>query len=202
MRCSSQGSEALASAGRGECSPAEAPAVPLFVEAGDGVVPGDPAAPRAYGLYSFPGGDFASAPAVRRQVRGTARLWGLSTGVTDDLETITGELVANALEHSDGRTLTVTCALMARTVMISVTDEGDSHAPATSTTLARWPGHDQEQGRGLLITQALANRWGTCRTGSGLTVWAEIPIESAALVPRATPAPEGRRRHTGRREDR
>ncbi|MFI2204540.1 ATP-binding protein [Streptomyces sp. NPDC020192] len=135
-----------------------------------------PAEPRAYGWQSFPGGDLASAPAARRYVRDTARLWALPTGVTDDLETIAGELVANALEHSDSRTVTVACVLMRWSVTISVTDQGGGRTPGTTATPVGPPGADQEQGRGLLITQALSHRWGTWPTGGGLTVWAEVPV--------------------------
>ncbi|MGX4691706.1 ATP-binding protein [Streptomyces sp. JNUCC 63] len=160
-------------------------------------------APLAFGQFSLPGDDLASAPTVRRQVRDTARSWGLPPGVTDDLETIAGELVANALEHSDSLTVMVACALTARSVTISVTDEGKTGAPVPSAMPTGSPGPDQERGRVLLITEALATRWGTWRTraGSGLTVWAEILIESAAPVRYTTPAPTGCRRHTGRRED-
>lgn len=132
-----------------------------------------PAALRAYGLLVLPGRDLASAPAARHFVRDSARLWDLPSGVADDLETITAELVANVLEHSDSRTLTLTCALAAGTATVSVTDEGNGR---TSRTFAspREPGADQEHGRGLLITAALATRWGTRQSGTGLTVWADV----------------------------
>jgi anti-sigma regulatory factor (Ser/Thr protein kinase) len=38
----------------------------------------------------------------------------LSPRALDDLESITGELVANALEHGDGHTITVVCFLHRR----------------------------------------------------------------------------------------
>jgi anti-sigma regulatory factor (Ser/Thr protein kinase) len=135
---------------------------------------------RAYGRRTFPGDDLASAPDARRYVRDTARSWALPPGVTDDLETIAGELVANALEHSDSRTVTVACALTPWSVAIGVTDQGGGRTPETAATPVALPGPDQEHGRGLLITQALAHRWGTWPTGGGLTVWAEVPVEAGA----------------------
>ncbi|WP_181802585.1 ATP-binding protein [Streptomyces shenzhenensis] len=141
---------------------------------------GTPAGSRAYGRRSFPGDDLASAPAARRYVRETARSWALPAGVTDDLETIAGELVANALEHSDSRTVIVTCAFMPCSVVIGVTDQGGARTPVTATAPAGPPGPDQEQGRGLLITRALARCWGTWPSGGGLTVWAEVPVETGA----------------------
>jgi anti-sigma regulatory factor (Ser/Thr protein kinase) len=108
-------------------------------------------------------------------MRDTARAWGLPQGPTDDLESITGELVANALEHGDGHTITVAWALAAETVTISVTDEGDCRTDPL-TAPPRPPSPEQERGRGLLITGALSARWGTRQSGDGLTVWAEVLI--------------------------
>ncbi|MER6087280.1 ATP-binding protein [Streptomyces bluensis] len=150
-------------------------ASPLPVQDFPDVPTGHSPVPHAYALRTFPGDDLASAPAARRYVRETARSWGLPLRTTDDVETIAGELVANALEHSDSGTITVTFAHSAGAVTIGVIDEGCGHVqvttPRTSSDL------EGEHGRGLLITDALADRWGTRRTGSGLMVWAEIVAE-------------------------
>ncbi|MDO0914308.1 ATP-binding protein [Streptomyces sp. DT2A-34] len=134
------------------------------------------AEPHGFGSLTFPGRDLASARSARRYVRDTVRSWGLASSAADDLETIVGELVANALEHSDSRTITVTCALTAGRVTVTVTDEGAINTPAACAP-TRPPGPDQEHGRGLLITEALSARWGSRRTGNGLTVWAELDAE-------------------------
>ncbi|WP_240797638.1 ATP-binding protein [Streptomyces sp. F001] len=134
---------------------------------------------RAFGLLTLRGRDLTSASAARRYVRETARSWGVPAGTTDDLETITGELVANALEHTDSHTITVTCALTSRMVTISVTDEGKEYSPMPSPGTAGLPVLEQEHGRGLLITDALADRWGTRRAGRGLTVWADVVVAGA-----------------------
>lgn len=150
-----------------------APAVPTpSREAGDVLTYRSPRL-RAHGLLTLPGRDLASAPAARRHMRDTARAWGLPQGAADDLESITGELVANALEHADGHTITVAWALAAETVTISVTDEGDCRTDPLPAP-PRSPSPEQERGRGLLITDALATCWGTRRSGDGLTVWAEV----------------------------
>ncbi|WKX09848.1 ATP-binding protein [Streptomyces sp. NL15-2K] len=144
-----------------------------------GVLAYRPAGLRAYSLLTLPGHDLTSARAARHHVRATARSWGLPVGAADDLESITAELVANALEHSDSRTITVTCALTAEAAAISVTDEGDSRT-AVPPLPSRLPGPDQEHGRGLLITEALAARWGTRQSGNGLTVWAEVLADTSS----------------------
>ncbi|MCD7440417.1 ATP-binding protein [Streptomyces lincolnensis] len=126
-------------------------------------------------LLTLPGDDRASASIARRHVRDTTRAWGLPSSTTDDLETITGELVANALEHSGSPTVTVSCALSAHAVVISVTDAGTG--PCKPVASAVPPRPEQERGRGLLITGALADRWGTQQAGGGLTVWAEVGLD-------------------------
>lgn len=128
---------------------------------------------RAHSLRTFPGQDLASARAARCHVRDTVRSWGLPPEAVDDLELITGELVANALEHTDSRTITVTCGLTAEAAAVGVTDEGESGAAVVPEV----PRGEQENGRGLLITDALAARWGSLRTGGGLTIWAEAAAD-------------------------
>ncbi|WP_217164737.1 ATP-binding protein [Streptomyces sp. AC512_CC834] len=135
---------------------------------------------RAYGLLTLPGGDLASARIARHYVRDTCRSWGLPAATTDDLVAITGELVANALEHTDSRTVAITCALTADTVTVGVTDDGRSGDTPEISASAGGSGSECEGGRGLLITDALATRWGTRRTGGGLTVWAEVVISAVA----------------------
>ncbi|MFD4258793.1 ATP-binding protein [Streptomyces sp. NPDC058534] len=134
---------------------------------------------RAYGLLTLPGRDLASARAARHYVRDTCRSWGLPCDTTDDLVAITGELAANALEHTGSRTVTITCALTADTVTVGVTDDGRSGDVPVISAVAGASEGECEGGRGLLITDVLAARWGTRRTG-GLTVWAEVAVGAAA----------------------
>ncbi|MFI6726207.1 ATP-binding protein [Streptomyces sp. R-74717] len=95
----------------------------------------------------------------------------------DALELITGELAANALEHSASRSITVVLSRTARTVVVGVIDEGRGSATAAGT-----PPPDQEDGRGLLIVGALASRWGQRRACGGLMVWAEVDTGPASLL--------------------
>ncbi|MFH8445623.1 ATP-binding protein [Streptomyces sp. NPDC018026] len=145
---------------------------------------------RAYGMLTLPGRDLASARTARYYVRDTCRSWSLSADTTDDLVAITGELVANALEHTDSRTVAITCALTADTAAVGVTDDGRSGGMPVISASTGEPEGEREAGRGLLITGALASRWGTRRTGQGLTVWAEVAVEAGA----DTPVGSGRRK--------
>ncbi|WP_217143734.1 ATP-binding protein [Streptomyces sp. AC627_RSS907] len=151
-------------------------------ETGRGPAGGTSPALRAYGLLTLPGQDLASARAARHYVRDTCRSWALPRGTTDDLVAITGELVANALEHTGSSTVTITCALTAGAVTVGVTDDGRSGGTPVISASAGACEAEREGGRGLLITDALAARWGTRRTGGGLTVWAEVAVGVVAGV--------------------
>lgn len=132
--------------------------------------------PTALTLLTLPGEDLASAPAARHHLTAIARAWGLPPDLVDALETVTGELVANALEHSDSWGITVTLARTGKdSVTVGVTDEGEEDGDDCPTrAIPHTPSPDQESGRGLLITAALATRWGQHRTPTSLTVWAEL----------------------------
>ncbi|MFJ8825603.1 ATP-binding protein [Streptomyces sp. NPDC102467] len=138
---------------------------------------------RAYTMTRIPGDDYSAARVARHHVRDAARTWKLSPQSCDDLETVAGELVANALEHGSGGTLALTCALTASAVTLGVTEEGNSGALSIELTPPGPPRPDAEHGRGLLIVEALATRWGSRRTATGLTVWAELSASSASPEP-------------------
>nr|WSY52311.1 ATP-binding protein [Streptomyces sp. NBC_00886] len=157
--------------------PGGVPSVPSPMRSVHDVLTYRPAGLRGCGLLTLPGRDLASARVARHYVRDTARSWGLPPGAADDLESIAAELVANALEHSESRSITVTCVFADDTATVGVTDDGDGHVSVAPGS-PRLPGPEQEHGRGLLITDALASRWGTQQCGNGLTVWAEVRVDA------------------------
>lgn len=92
-----------------------------------------------------------------------------------DVTLIVAELAANAVTHghAPGRDFEVRLTRTAARLHIEVTDTRSDAAP---TVPASQPGTvTAETGRGLLIVEALAERWGVeARTPSpGKTVWAE-----------------------------
>ncbi|WP_221360593.1 ATP-binding protein [Streptomyces beigongshangae] len=135
-------------------------------------------APRTLGLLVLPGGDLSCARAARRHVRSAAELWGMLPDEADTLEAITGELAANALEHSGSRAVTVSVLRTAGAVVVSVSDEGQERVSgARQSEAPEGEGEgDGERGRGLFIVEAMAARWGSRRHGGGLTVWAEVAV--------------------------
>ncbi|MFF6779184.1 ATP-binding protein [Streptomyces sp. NPDC012637] len=111
----------------------------------------------------------------------TAWGWPPACATAEAAALVVAELAANAVTHGrvSGRgfrlTLTVTDAdADAGTLRIEVTDpRGERALPPgspTATPLA-------ESGRGLLLVDALATRWGTAPyPPSGKTVWACLPL--------------------------
>ncbi|MFE1937460.1 ATP-binding protein [Streptomyces sp. NPDC059474] len=134
-----------------------------------GAALGSATRPQTLSLWTLPGDDLASAATARRHVAGTARSWGLPRETTEALETVIGELAANALEHTASRSVTVALALAGCSAVVTVTDEGAGDIQVTAL-----PEGDDEHGRGLFMVAALAHRWGGRRSRAGLTVWAEV----------------------------
>ncbi|MFH9116219.1 ATP-binding protein [Streptomyces globisporus] len=101
--------------------------------------------------------------------------WDLSPRVIERAEHVVAELAANAALHGrvQGRDflLALTLDHAAGTLRIAVSDTKGERRPEIPSE----PGPDHESGRGLLLVEALADRWGTePRPPSGKTVWAEI----------------------------
>ncbi|MEU5704239.1 ATP-binding protein [Streptomyces aurantiacus] len=101
--------------------------------------------------------------------------WETSPQVVERAEHVIAELAANAAFHGrvQGRDFLLVLTLDEATgiLRIAVSDtRGECH-PAMPPER----GPDDESGRGLLLVDALADRWGTePRPPSGKTVWAEI----------------------------
>ncbi|MFJ2573292.1 ATP-binding protein [Streptomyces halstedii] len=105
--------------------------------------------------------------------------WGIPyrSPAHETLSLITGELCANAVQHGrvPGRDFRVRLTVTADVLRIEVTDTRTERRPAdTRRPTAPPPG--SETGRGLLLVEHLATRWGvTPRAGApGKTVWAEL----------------------------
>jgi anti-sigma regulatory factor (Ser/Thr protein kinase) len=109
--------------------------------------------------------------AARRQVCATLRRWGLD-GLRDDAGLVVTELFTNAVLHSGSAH--VTCALRVREGLLhlEVTDQGHGRRGPT----VREAGDGEENGRGLVLVDHVAQRWGVRRQepGPGRTVWAAL----------------------------
>ena len=110
--------------------------------------------------------------------------WGWPSGcaVSESAALVVGELAANAVTHGrvQGRGFRLTIGVEAPDILrIEVVDpRGDRRPLARSTA-----GADDEAGRGLLIVDALAVRWGCGPWApSGKVVWAEIALPHSVVT--------------------
>ncbi|MCM3266184.1 ATP-binding protein [Streptomyces thermoviolaceus] len=131
---------------------------------------------------------FSSTPRGARLARHLCAhrldVWGVPYG-TDAHESVVlvvAELCANAVRHGRvaGRDFHVllTLAPAARTVRIEVTDTRGERLPCPSAA-GTSAGEVRDGGRGLLLVEALADRWGfgpRADSGPGKTVWAECVV--------------------------
>ena len=131
---------------------------------------------------------FSSTPRGARLARrlcGT-RLdaWGIPYGsdAHDVVTLVTAELCANAVRHGHvtGRDFHVllTADPATGTVRIEVSDTRSERLPRVPAATAQ----DGDGGRGLLLVEALADRWGCSPRetgGPGKTVWAECAADRA-----------------------
>ncbi|MGC9539180.1 ATP-binding protein [Streptomyces sp. UG1] len=102
------------------------------------------------------------------------RTWGLPL---DPAELIVAELANNAATHGrvPGRDFRLTLYVVADTLRIETTDTRGDRLPHLTPPSAS----DAESGRGLLLVDALADRWGAA---SGAyprkTIWAEVKVQT------------------------
>jgi len=110
--------------------------------------------------------DHAAASKARRFVSDTMREWGCADAIPD-AELLVSELVTNAVLHARSATR-VTIDHAGTTVRISVCDD----SPARPRL--RDYGPEAVTGRGLVIVDRIARRWGVDPNADGKCVWFEI----------------------------
>lgn len=131
-------------------------------------------------------GDPRAAGAVRRFLREQLGSWGVDDDPVDSAELCASELVNNVIMHArsafqlnvhleDG-VLTVTV----RDVGRGAPGAGGSHAPVVDDDSMR------VFGRGLTLIDAIADRWGSDRDGSGTIAWFVLELENGSREPART----------------
>ncbi|KOV25852.1 ATP-binding protein [Streptomyces caelestis] len=118
---------------------------------------------------------------ARRLATHRLDLWDLPYGspASDTVTLVVAELVSNAVLHGHvpGRDfeLRLTYDRTAGLVRVEVSDTHPGHPEIPVS--AGPPSADTDGGRGLLLVEAVADRWGVAgRTGPGKTVWAECEV--------------------------
>jgi anti-sigma regulatory factor (Ser/Thr protein kinase) len=101
------------------------------------------------------------------------RTWGRGT---DTAGQIIAELTANAVTHGRvaGRDFRLRVSDLGEVVRIEVADTRGDRVPVLRTGTG---GDEEESGRGLLLVELLAARWGVSSgPAPGKTVWAELDV--------------------------
>ncbi|MDJ0380514.1 SpoIIE family protein phosphatase [Streptomyces sp. G-G2] len=106
---------------------------------------------------------------ARYALRQALRDWGVP-GLADDVELAAGELLVNALLHTEGGAVLTMEVLPepVRRIRLWVKDR------SSVWPRRRTPGEAATTGRGLLLVDALATHWGVESRGDGKAVWCEF----------------------------
>jgi anti-sigma regulatory factor (Ser/Thr protein kinase) len=111
--------------------------------------------------------DRSAAARARRFVRDTLLAWGVDDGAIEDCRLLVSELVTNAILHARSSAL-VSLERKHRIVRITVCDE------STMQPRVREYAPDAVTGRGMLLVDRLARRWGVDARNGGKCVWFEM----------------------------
>ncbi|THA75033.1 ATP-binding protein [Streptomyces sp. A0642] len=106
--------------------------------------------------------------------------WGVpyDTQLSDTVALLVAELAANAVLHGrvSGRDFELRLSYAYGTGVVRV-EISDTHEARPDPASVSQPDAEADGGRGLVIVEALAARWGVSdRLGPGKTVWAEAEI--------------------------
>ncbi|MFJ7773218.1 ATP-binding protein [Streptomyces sp. NPDC097107] len=104
---------------------------------------------------------------LRRLVRASLTHWR-RPDLVETAELLLTELATNALRHAHGPDIGVRVQLQDDHLVIEVND-GSPLVP-----VPRCAGPDDENGRGLLLVEALAGAWGV--SADGTTTWCTVPL--------------------------
>jgi anti-sigma regulatory factor (Ser/Thr protein kinase) len=119
-----------------------------------------------------------SATAARRLTR---QLLGDHHPAADTAMLLMSELVTNSVMHSKsgrpGGTVTVAVCAGPMSVLIQVRDDGGPSEPQLPAPGRTDGASGAEHGYGLLLVDALAERWGTSATTDGRVTWCRLAID-------------------------
>ena len=95
----------------------------------------------------------------------------------DDARLLASELVTNAIRYGGDGKITVSAAMCHYWIQVAVIDDGIDGVPHSQAF-----DEDAEDGRGLLVVDRVASRWGFVREHQSTTVWFELPIASRVQI--------------------
>ncbi|MGW5349098.1 ATP-binding protein [Streptomyces sp. NPDC004031] len=118
-----------------------------------------------------------SIPAAREFTREALKAWDCVVGRTDDVLLCVSELTTNALLHGvpPGRGFLLHLSRGEGGVLrVEVHDSGDPWPADVPTTDRPQVAPDDEDGRGLALVGALADKWDVADRHPGKVVWCEF----------------------------
>ncbi len=129
----------------------------------------------------------ACSPTSARAARAFVTDQLLAWGVTDediahdrvaDVVLVTSELAGNAMKVCTGEEFQVSLVAHRDHIEVAVTDD-DPHSARMQD-----PGPEAPSGRGLVLVDALAERWGQYQRGETKTVWARLAVPAGTALAR------------------
>lgn len=114
--------------------------------------------------------------ACRSWSRQTVTRWRLGEAARV-VEQLVSELVTNSIEHAGGVSVMVLLMYAAGMLRIEVRDHDAVNLPVLKD-----PGLADTDGRGLVIVEALSDRWGVRVTDTGKSVWCELAVPAPVIV--------------------
>jgi len=116
--------------------------------------------------------DRSAAAEARAFAQATLESWRAAEAVIGDALVVVSELVSNAVEHGGGDPV-LELLRRGQRVMLRVSDD-DPQPPRLQRLDVNAP-----RGRGLVIIEAMADRWGHELDAGRKWVWAELSLEAA-----------------------
>ncbi len=118
-----------------------------------------------------------SAESARGLVRAALGVWAMES-LVDDAVLVVSELVGNAARHTRSHLIRVSVTRVAEdTVLVAVVDKDRAEV------IRRDAGPEDTSGRGLMLVEALAERWGVTPMPWGKRVWAQLREPKVETVP-------------------
>jgi anti-sigma regulatory factor (Ser/Thr protein kinase) len=109
-----------------------------------------------------------SSARLRSLLWTTFACWECDSQRLDDAALVLSELVGNAVRHAEGDTVQVRLRRTQDVLRIAVQD-CSPRRPAP-----RQASFEDENGRGMMIIEALSHRWGCEPLATGKVVWADV----------------------------
>ncbi|WP_282083471.1 ATP-binding protein [Streptomyces tendae] len=122
--------------------------------------------------------------ALRRALRIHLEYWGLCE-LTDGAELCVGELVANVIKHVGPETPTTLVASLGSSHLRIEVHDPDARALPTLTCATL----DTETGRGMMLVDAVSDRWGVELTGDRKITWCEFRLDAIRVDRQDMPMP-------------